>query len=92
MQDLAKKMIQLKYKPIYSTFWVIKDRYVISKQKKDSPLGFTKETMLTFFDKDGKRLESKNVNGFVMGITDIHMFVKEYDEDTNEFFRIEEFK
>jgi hypothetical protein len=92
MQDLAKKMIQLKYKPIYSTLWVIKDRYVISKQKKDSPLGFTKETTLTFFDKNGKRLASKNVNGFVLGITNSHMYVKEYDEDTNEFFRIEEFK
>jgi hypothetical protein len=92
MQDLAKKMIQLKYKPIYNNLWVIKERYVISKQKKDSPLGFTKETMLTFFDKNGKLLASKTVNGFVMGITDSHMYVKEYDEDTNEFFRIEEFK
>ena len=48
--------------------------------------------MLTFFDKNGKRQASKTVNGLVMGIADNQMYVKEYDEDTNEFFRIEEFK
>lgn len=92
MQDLAKKMIKLKYKPIYNTLWVVKDRYVISQQKKESPLGFTKETMLTIFDKNGKKAATKTVKGFLMSIAVNRMYVKEYDEDTNEFFRIEDFE
>jgi hypothetical protein len=92
MQDLAKKMIKLKYKPIYINLFVLKDKYVISQKKEKNETGYTKSTTLTIFDKNGKRTSSRIINGYVLDISNSQIYIKEYDEDDNEHFRIEDFK
>ncbi len=92
MQDLAKKMIKLKYKPIYKSFFLFNDHYIFVDFIKENAAGYTKETMLTIFDKNGKRQSSNKVNGVVMNILNNRLYIKEYDEDGDESFRIEDFK
>jgi hypothetical protein len=92
MQDLAKKMIKLKYKPIYRSFLFFNDHYIFVDFIKENASGYTKETMLTIFDKNGKRKSSNKVNGVVMNILNNRLYIKEYDEDGDESFRIEDFK
>ncbi|HLP58300.1 MAG TPA: hypothetical protein VK186_05695 [Candidatus Deferrimicrobium sp.] len=90
MQGLAKKMIKLKYKPIYKSFYIYNDRYVFVDFIKENAAGYIKETMLTVFDKKGKKQSNTKVNGAVMNIINNRLYIKEYDEDGNEFFRIED--
>ncbi|MCX6578990.1 MAG: hypothetical protein NT166_02275 [Candidatus Aminicenantes bacterium] len=92
MQSLAKKMIKLKYTPIYKSFFLVNDHYIFVDFIRESVDDYAKETVLTTFDKNGKRQSSKKVNGVVMNISNNRLYVKEYDEDDNEFFRIEDFK
>jgi hypothetical protein len=88
MRWLAERMIKLKYKPLYEDIRVFPGYYVTFEREKDED-GYTKETILTFFDKTGKRKSIKKINGLVMNIAKNRLYIKEYDEDKNEAFRIE---
>jgi hypothetical protein len=90
MQWLAKRMIKLKYKPIYDNFFVLPSYYVTFEFIKENVIGYPKETVLTFFNKNGEPVSIKKVKGFVMNITNNQLFIKEYDEEENESFRVEE--
>lgn len=92
MQELAKKMIKLKYKPIYNSYFLADDHFIFLEFKKENSTGYTKETVLNIFDKNGKRKSSKIVKGLVMNISNDKLYIKDYDEDDNELFRIEVFK
>lgn len=92
MQGLAKKMIKLKYKPIYSTYFLANDYYIFVDFKKQNAGGYTKETEINIFNKNGKLISSKIVKGLVMNVSDNKLYIKDYDEDDNELFRIEDFK
>jgi len=90
MQWLAKHMIKLKYKPIFDNFFVFQNYYIVLDKKKESLAGHTMETKLNFFDKTGKFINSRIIKGDVMNVTNSKLYIKEYDDDENEFFRIED--
>lgn len=90
MQWLAKRMIQLKYKPIYSNFFVLADYYVLVNFKRENLTGYQGKSTLIFFDKKGKRKSSLEINGYVKKITDTRLYIVEYDREDNETFLIKD--
>ena len=53
---------------------------------------YPEKSILIFFDKKGKRKSSKEINGYVMNISDNHLYIVEYDQEGNETFLIKDFK
>jgi hypothetical protein len=90
MQWLAKRMIQLKYKPIFYNFFVLPDHYVLVDIKRDGLIGYPEKSILIFFDKKGKRKSSKEINGYVMNISNNHLYIVEYDQEGNETFLVKD--
>lgn len=92
MVMLAKNMIQLEYKPFFSDFHFTPTRIVLPKTSKQDADGYTLETRLLLFDRSGKRVGEKIVSGRVLNIRDGLIFIKSYDEEGGEHFRIERFE
>ena len=92
MQWLAKRMIKLKYKPIFDDFFVLADHYVLVDYKRDRSIGYREQSTLIFFDKNGKRKFSKEIKGNVMNISSNQLYIVEYDQEGNETFLVKELK
>ncbi|MCP5050373.1 MAG: hypothetical protein GY940_24635 [bacterium] len=90
MKWLARRMIKLKYKPIYHNFYLTRDYFIIFHLTKKNELGHTTETTLTLFDKNGTRKCTKKVDGYVMNILNNRLHIITYDDEGDESFRIED--
>jgi hypothetical protein len=90
MQWLAKRMIKLKYKPIFDDFFVLDDHYVLIDIKRNRLVGYPEQSTLIFFDKEGKRKLSKKINGNVMNVSSTQLYIVEYDQEGNETFVVKE--
>ena len=89
MQELGKKMIKLEYKPFYHTCYLVPQYILLSKILKTDDYGYTKETQLIFFDWQGKKKGEKVIQGAVYGIKNGQVFIVSFDDEGNEYFRIE---
>jgi hypothetical protein len=89
MQELGKKMIKLEYKPFYHTCYLVPQYILLSKILKKDDYGYTKETQLIFFDWQGKKKGEKVIQGAIYGIQDDRVFIVSFDDEGNEYFRIE---
>jgi hypothetical protein len=90
MQWLAKRMIRLKYKPIFYNFFVLQDYYVLVDIERDGLAEYPEKSILIFFDKKGKRKTSKKINGYVMNISNNRLYIVEYDREGNETFLVKD--
>ncbi len=89
MAKLARNMYKYDYKPFYTTFYANSKYLLLSKISKRNASGYPKQTAITAFDYDGKRIGSTVVDGFVVYVTEDFVVVRTYDEDLNEYVRIE---
>jgi hypothetical protein len=92
MKWLAKRMIKLKYKPIYDDFYVTKDYFIIINQIREKPTRDQEKTKLTLYDKQGTHKAILKVDGILMNLSNNRLFIKILDEEENESFRIEMLK
>lgn len=92
MQWLAKHMIKLKYKPIYHNLFVRENDYVLSQITQEDEDGYPRASSLAFFDHQGKKISEKKVPGYVLSLDEKNLFIKEYDDEGNERFRLEQLK
>ena len=91
MHWLAKQMIKLKYKPIYHNFFVLPQYLAVIKIERESNLGLTKQSRVILFDEKGREITMKKIKGYVMNVSNNRLYIKEYNEDGDELFRIEDF-
>lgn len=89
---LAKNMIQLEYKPFFSTFFITSGSIVLPKTSKRNADGYPQETRLLLFARSGKRTGEKTIHGSVFNIREGLIFIISYDEEGGEHFRIEKFQ
>jgi len=89
MKFLARKMIKLDYKPIYSTIFSEKKYIILLKILERDENYYVTKSELILFDWKGKKLGLKIIDGVVMNIQNGKMYIKTVDSDGNEYFRIE---
>jgi len=92
MQWLAKRMIKIDYKPIYENFFVLPKHVAVIEIERENVLEYPRETRVILFDRSGKRISVKRIKGkaYVLNILDNRLYIKEYDEEGDESFRIED--
>lgn len=89
MKFLARKMIKLDYKPIYSNVFSGKKYIILLKIIERDENYYVTKSELILFDWNGKKLGRKIVNGAAMNIQNGKMYIKTVDSDGEEYFRIE---
>lgn len=88
MKYLARNMIKLDYKPIYSNMFLERDHIILTKATKRDENYSVTESELIFFDWNGKMLKSKKIKGQLMNTKKDKLFIKIIDPDMNEHFKI----
>jgi hypothetical protein len=89
MYYLAKNMIKLEFKSIY---WsqILTSKYIILLRIVDyDEFGYPRKTKLIFFNWEGEKKGEKVIEGFVMNVKNDRIFIKYYDDEGDEYFRIE---
>lgn len=89
MLMLAKKMIKLEYKPFYRTFFLTPGYIILSEIIKRDDSGYPQKDKLIFFTWKGEKKGEKVIEGIVINILNDKVFIKSYDEEGDESFRIE---
>jgi len=90
MQFLAKKMLKLDYKPMYDNLFVLPEYDVITVvERRHGAIGYPESSKIIFFDKKGKEALSRKINGYVMSIEGNDVFIKSFDDEGDESFRVE---
>ena len=89
MKFLARKMIKLDYRPIYSIIFSEKKYIILLKILERDENYYVTKSELILFDWKGKKLGLKIIDGVVMNIQNGKMYIKTVDSDGNEYFRIE---
>lgn len=89
MVKLAREMIRMEYKPFYQTFFLTPGYIVLSKGLERDKSDNTLKTRLIVFNWKGEKQGEKVIEGWAMNVTKDRIFVKYYDDEENEYFRIE---
>jgi len=89
MYYLAKNMIKLEYKPIYWKQFLTKNYIILQKDNSKTGDGYIKTCKLLFFDWNGKKKGEKVIEGYVMNKSGDKGLIKFYDDETNEYFKVE---
>ena len=89
MIKLAREMIQSEYKPLYQTFFLTPGNIVLSEGLEGDKSDNTPKNRLIVFNWKGEKQGEKVIKGWVMNVTKDRIFVKYYDDEENEYFRIE---
>lgn len=92
MKYLARKMIKLDYKPIYSNLFLQKEYIILSKIIRRDESYYVKESELIYFDWKGKKLGNKLVQGEVLNIQEGKIYIKYVDPEGTEHFKIHPMK
>ena len=92
MLYLAKRMIKLDYKPIYYDFFFPGgSRIVLAKTAGRDESGYVTRSRLISFNGEGEKLYEHTIEGVVKMIRNNRIFIKYWDSDGNEYFKIEPF-
>jgi len=89
MKFLAREMIKLDYKPIYSNIFLEKKHIILLKVLERDENYYVTKSELILFDWNGKKLGRKTIGGVVMNIQNGKIYIKTVDSDGNEYFGIE---
>jgi hypothetical protein len=92
MLYLAKNMIKLEYQPFYINLFLTPVFIILEKMDTRDRNGYTGTSRLIFFDWSGKKKGEKIIDGYVMNVKDDRGLIISYDEESNEYFRVESIK
>ena len=88
MKSLARKMIKLDYKPIYSKIFLEEGCIILSKILERNESFYVKKSELVLFHWKGNKLGRNTIQGEVMNIQRGKVFIKSVDMEGYEHFRI----
>jgi hypothetical protein len=86
MVSLARQMPKLDFKPIYDNLFTTKDSIIVEQVLKKDEYRNPLKSRLISFNWKGKRVQERDLDGYVEQIINNTLLIKHWDDDGNETF------